>query len=60
MRFLPAENWLNTSRPNVLKLRNAFLGNASKKKKQKKQLQENDEEKTPKPASKKTVPGQVV
>lgn len=29
--FYQPKDWLNTSRPNVLKLRNAFLGNVSKK-----------------------------
>lgn len=51
--FYQPKDWLNTSRANVLKLRNAFLGNASKKRKRnRKKLHENEEEKTPKPARK--------
>lgn len=58
--FYQPKDWLNTSRANVLKLRNAFLGNASKKEKETEKNSKKTKKKKPRSRLEKTVPGQVV
>lgn len=58
--FYQPKDWLNTSRANVLKLRNAFLGNARKKEKETEKNSKKTKKKKPRSRLEKTVPGQVV